>query len=597
MDHKPNLTPILILIALFQGLALLALHQSLELEVWPAVSPGWLIALYSMVIFGPEVLLLTYTREQTTSVVLWTCLYTGVIGALGYYTGTQQHVDRLDLVPGLGMTLAIATFKVVLYIQQVSRGGSLEYRILFRDSWRTALTVTLALLFSLCVSALLLLWAELFAAINIDFFQDLFSSHWFLYPVLSVAHGLGIALLRRQSNLFDTIVGILHILARIILVILCLVSVLFLAALAFTGLGPLWASGGSFLVLWLLALMLFFTNVVYQAEPERRDYPLWLHRAIYVSIVLLPIYSVISGYGLWLRVAQYGWTVERCWAFLIWALLSLFCVGYCLNMLRRRDAWMHGVGRINIALGLVVMLSMLLVNSPLVDFRKISLASQLSRLDRGKVDVEEFDYAYLRYHLAIPGDQALHALRERYADSHPRIALRIDRLLGAASDEEGDASDLQGKALASFGLEREGLPEGLWEALSRDLADELDQGYTTAAQLLPVDLNGDGETDYLLVLHHSSFVEARLFYRKSGHRKSGHLKSEYGKTEHQEAERWWSLDMSIDGPQQEGDDHPVLSEDILPSELVPVLPRWRELQIGKARLSVRPDSKRSLNDQ
>ncbi len=174
-----------------------------------------------------------------------------------------------------------------------------------------------------------MLWAALFKVIQIDFFDDLFAKQWFYYPTLSLAFAFGIIIFRNQAGVIDTITRIQQALMKFLLVILALVSVLFMLALPFTGLTPLWKTGhGSLLILCLQALMLFFLNAVYQADAESRPYPLWLHRAIYAAVALLPVYSLIACYGLMLRVEQYGWSVSRCWGLVLWAILALFSVGY-----------------------------------------------------------------------------------------------------------------------------------------------------------------------------------------------------------------------------------------------------------------------------
>lgn len=571
MDRKTDITPVLIVIAVLQGFALLGLHKSLEFDVWPAVSPGWLAALYCVALTGPELLLLTLRRERLGMILACTALYTGVVGGLGYYIGIQYTADYRSvglsgLLPGSIITLAIATFKASLYIQQLAYGGPLEYRTLLRDAWRTLLTLALALLFSAIVGGVLALWAALFVAINIDVFADLFSSEWFLYPVLSLSHGLGIALLRRKSDIFDTIIGILRILARAILVIPCLVSVMFLAALAFTGLTPLWASGGSHLVLWLLALILLFVNVVYQAEPGQHGYALWLHRAVYIAVALLPIYSAISCYGMGLRIVQYGWTIERCWAVLVWGLLTLFSLGYCLQILRYRDGWDRGLGKVNIVAGLVVMLAMLAVNSPLLDFRRIALDSQLARLESGDVPVEAFDFGYLNRELGLPGDQALRALRERYAQSDPQVVMHIDHLLGGATYETREQREQRKEAaLMALGLKRDQVPASLWSILKQDLVSELRRQSVASVQLLPLDLDNNGNTDYLLVQHSPTDIDARLYYRVE--------------------DQWWSARMQMaDSQRRRG--VVALPEDIQASDLELVSPRWQEVRVGEVRLEI-----------
>ncbi|WP_257172683.1 DUF4153 domain-containing protein [Colwellia sp. M166] len=110
---------------------------------------------------------------------------------------------------------------------------------------------------------------------------------------------------------------------KFLLPALTVVSLGFLATLPFTGLDTLWQTGtGSMLVMWLQALTLFFVNTVYQDASHERPYHHILHRLIFIGVAVLPIYSLISLYGNWLRIDQYGLTVDRCWAVLICVLLA-----------------------------------------------------------------------------------------------------------------------------------------------------------------------------------------------------------------------------------------------------------------------------------
>ena len=147
------------------------------------------------------------------------------------------------------------------------------------------------------------------------------------------------------------------------------VVVIFLAALPFTGLQPLWETGnGTALLIGMNIFALFFANAVYQ--PGRRPpYPAIVHRLLYAGTSLLPIISMLALYGMYLRIAQYGWTVERCWALVICILLALFSAGYSLGIVRRRDDWPETLGRVNVLMGSTIVALMLLVNTPLLDFR------------------------------------------------------------------------------------------------------------------------------------------------------------------------------------------------------------------------------------
>ena len=83
------------------------------------------------------------------------------------------------------------------------------------------------------------------------------------------------------------------------------------SALPFTGLEPLWSTGrGTALLLWLLAVLLFSVNAVYQDGRETEPYAPMLHTVISAVICTTPIIAALSFYGLFLRFREYGWTVE-----------------------------------------------------------------------------------------------------------------------------------------------------------------------------------------------------------------------------------------------------------------------------------------------
>ena len=402
---------VLMLIALIQGLALLLLHWSIELEFWPYESPEWLFAFYSLTLTWPTMLLLGLTHDNFKRFLLLSSGVALVAFALGLYVGLQASPVSLiashGLLAGFILTMAIGVFKALNYSQALVAAGPITYSVLFRWSWRNFLTLSQALLFAFAVWLVLLLWAVLFASIGIDFILDLFQKQWFLYPVLALANGFGVIIFRRLTHVIDSVTRLQQALMKFLLVLLAPVSVLFLLALCFTGLGALWSSGGSSLILWMQALMLFFTNAVYQDDPDLRPYGLALHRFIYVAIAILPIYSVLSFYGLSLRVDQYGWTLSRCWAFLIWLVLTVFSVGYLLGIVKFRDDWLHSLGRVNVIGGLLVMILVVLVNSPVLDLRKLTLGSQLARLNAGTIDLDNLDVGYIARHLGRPGYLAL----------------------------------------------------------------------------------------------------------------------------------------------------------------------------------------------
>ncbi|MDN2659916.1 DUF4153 domain-containing protein [Neptunomonas sp. CHC150] len=515
-DINQRLT--LLCIALFQGLALLVLHQSIEQSFWPSYNLPWLFGLYSFTLVTPTILLLALNNKANGMLYAFAMLAGSVALLLGYYTGTQvspfQPQDSYgELIPVLVGTLSIATFKGLMYIQHFTvpgRGEEPTYSRLFKLSWRNFLTFGAALVFMLCFWGILKLWGALFDAIDITFFETLFEQPHFYYPILSLANGVGIAIFRQQSGIIDTLTRIQQALMKFLLVVLIFVSIIFLLSLPFTGLTPLWESGGSLLILWMQAILLFFTNAVYQDDPNQRPYPTAIHRFIYIGLALLPIYSIISAYGLYVRIEQYGWSVDRCWAWLLWSLLTLFSCGYSWSIVSKRDNWLYRLNWINIRMGVVVLGSMLLVNTPILDFRKISAHSQINLLSHDDLVLEEVDFYYLRYNLAKPGYDALNALKAKHPDNL-KLTIKIDALF----TERGKAAAVeQDTLIATINVLNGELPESLEKPIYDMMVNNVWLfRQLSATYLQPIDLNKDQQTDYLLITEQEgNRIQIYLFY-------------------------------------------------------------------------------------
>lgn len=532
LNQQDKSTPLpsklMILISLMQGLGLLYLHQAIELHYWPHGQPEWLFAFYSVMFIWPIMLLLGLAQNNGRAMVKVTLPFTLLSGLLGYYVGHQvtpiEHIRFNALLFSFVLTMAIATFKALMYSQQWARGERVTYSALFLWSWRNFLTLSLALLFAGSFWLLLMLWASLFKAINIDFFSDLFEQRWFYYPAIALANGFGIIIFRKLTHIIDTITRLQQALIKFLLVLLSLVSLLFLGALPFTGLEPLWESGGSSLILWMQALILFFVNAVYQDEPDNWPYSVWLHRFIYISIAILPVYSLISFYGLSLRIDQYGWSLSRFWAYLIWFLLALFAIGYVWGIAKYRDSWTHQLSRTNVAIGLVVLVVMLSVNSPLLDFRKMVVADQLQRLADNKVTVEDFDLSYFRRHLARPGYEGLQILKAQYGETHPGLLIRINALYADSNNEQ--PSSTRDEFIAAITLLSDNPPEALLTAIyKQETKNHWNIQQTQQYFLQALDLDKDGDQEYLWIEKKYEHTVIKLFFQQNQQWKSSYLGS------------------------------------------------------------------------
>lgn len=515
---------VLLLIALLQGLALLILHESRLLNFWPGQDFAWLTGLYALVVSAPLLLLLSLSGVNTKAIVSRIIAFSLLVGLAGFYTGSQilpgSNSSHGELFFSLTLSLSVAGFIALLLIQHHT--GSVENLSgkLCTLSWRNALTLGWSLLFMLAVWALLMLWAGLFRLIKVDFFHELFTAPWFYYPILSMALGFGVVMFREHVHFIDTVIGLQQSMIRFLLVLLVVIALLFLVALPFTGLGVLWETGrGSTLILWLQAFLLLFVNAVYREQDAKPVYSNWLHWLVAVGVFSLPVYSVIAAYGLWLRVDQYGWSLARCTGALIWLLLAIFSLAYCAQLLRFRERYLQSLAPVNQALAWVVLIAMLLINSPLLDFRKISADSQLARLQSGELKLDEADFYYFRYSLEKPGYDALMKFKAPLGEDQADIAMRIDRIYNNGEYDPALSDVVEAAFFAALQRQSDApLPEGLEAAIT----DWLEGGVWRPTQfkggaLHQADVNGDGEIDYVLDAKATEdWRETAVFFRDGG---------------------------------------------------------------------------------
>ncbi|MEM9396316.1 MAG: DUF4153 domain-containing protein [Pseudomonadota bacterium] len=552
----------LLWVSLLQGACLYFLYGSMEALRWPATDPAWFFPLATLTVIAPLMLLLSVRRENWRAVARDVAVVSTVLSLLAAYVGMQAKpfngfpISRLTTVYVL--TIGIASFKAVIHIQRRAEGAGLSYPSLFTNSWRSFLIGALGALFAVIFYLTLVLWGALFKVIDIDFFQDLFSQEWFVIPSITFSFGVGALLFRRHTQIIDSITSILHSLIKLLLPLIVFVAVVFVSTLPFTGLEPLWDTGnGTALLLWLLAALLFFVNAVYQDGRETDPYSPLLHRAIYLGICTTPVIAALAFYGLLQRLQEYGWTVGRCWAFVTWLTLTLLSLGYVVGIIRRRDAWTEDLARANTFMGLLLMVILFFANSPLLDFRKLSLASQINRVKSGEIELAEFDFYYAKHTLARPGYLYLNQLKVEIGDNDPE-------LLAAAENPVWNATNPVNSKISWERVQRR--PADLEVPPALRAAIRKSSVFATEVEplLLAEDLDSDGVDEYVLVLlwpTNLGAATAILYY--------------------QEDDTWRPLNLSVQNP---ATNVPLLT--LMEGEVTLIDQRFKDLDIGGVRLSV-----------
>ncbi|MBX3595202.1 DUF4153 domain-containing protein [Sphingomonas sp.] len=306
---------------------------------------------------------------------------------------------------------------------------SIPYPCAHDSAWTNVVLWCLGWVFVAIVVILSFLLSELFNLIGIRFLRNWLQEGWFWRPLVGLAFGLGLALLREHSRIVRMLQKVAMLVLGVLAPVLALGLGLFLLALPFTGLQPLWDATKSttpILLACLIGALLLVNAVIGDGEDDGSGNRVLRWAAFALSLTMLPL-AAIASYALRLRIGQYGYTPERLWALTFVVLACVVATAYLVCVIRGRWRWAERVRPANLMLAMIVCGVTLLLATPLLSFNAISTRDQVARLQSGKVAPDRFDWAALAFDFGAPGRAALRRLKSSANPEIRRIAADIER--------------------------------------------------------------------------------------------------------------------------------------------------------------------------
>jgi hypothetical protein len=298
--------------------------------------------------------------------------------------------------------------------------------------WTNAILWFAAWAFVGAVFLLTLLLSELFHLIGIDFLRDLLDDGWFTTMLACGAFGGAVGLLRDRDQVLGTLQRVGRAILSVLAPVLALGLAVFVLALPFTGLQPLWeqtqATTPILLTCILGAVILANATIGNAAVEEARSAALrW--SAIALVLVMAPL-ALVAAISTGKRIGQYGFTPDRLWAAVFVLTSAAFALAYLHALVRGRAAWPEALRRANLGLAASLCLLALFLALPILSFSSISARDQLGRLEAGRVAPDGFDWAAMRFDFGPSGRRALERLAE---SSNLVVRQRAREALGARS--------------------------------------------------------------------------------------------------------------------------------------------------------------------
>ncbi len=117
-----------------------------------------------------------------------------------------------------------------------------------------------------------------------------------------------------------------------------------------------------------LLLTLAFLQLILMAIAairKKRHFPAWtgpLRCLIKTALLVAPLYVFVAAWALWLRVTQYGWTVDRLQGALAVLVLLVWSLGYFVSIVwRKGQNPLVLQGKVNLAVSLLVLVILVLL--------------------------------------------------------------------------------------------------------------------------------------------------------------------------------------------------------------------------------------------
>jgi hypothetical protein len=283
-----------------------------------------------------------------------------------------------------------------------------------RYVWTNVILWGAAWVFVLVSVLLVHLLAELFLLIGLSFLRETLRQEWVLAAIIGGALGGAIGLLRDRDRMLATFQRVATTILSVLAPVLAVGLVLFVAALPFTGLQPLWQTTRATtpVLLSVIAGAFILANAVLGNAPDEEARSRLLRwSALALSLVMVPL-AIVAAVSTWLRVHQYGFTPERLWALVFVGLVLLIALTYAWAALRGRTDWGGRIRLANVRLAFASCVVGLFLAMPILHFGAISTRDQLARLAAGRVPPAEFDWAALRFDFGPAGLRALERLRD-----------------------------------------------------------------------------------------------------------------------------------------------------------------------------------------
>lgn len=345
---------------------------------------------------------------------LWTATALAVIALTAWHRLSQSD-NHGFAPPFFNISFLLYPFLFITHelIASADQSGKAiaPYSVYNDEAWHRGVQLALAVVFTALFWGILLLGATLLGMIGFKWLGEWLQKPWIAFPLSGLAIGAAVHLGDSQPKLINGVRALVLGILSWLLPVLTAIALLFAVSLAFSGLEPLWKTKAATasLLAGCVGLVLLI-NAAYQEGDGDRKVHMVLKGSARVACGLLLVFALLAAYSLSLRILQYGLTPERVLAGLGALIAVLFGLGYTAAAVWPQGRWLRWIEAVNVTLAFVMAALFLMVVTPVGDPNRLSVESQVARLQAGKIAPDAFDWNFLRFGGQAYGKDALKAL-------------------------------------------------------------------------------------------------------------------------------------------------------------------------------------------
>jgi uncharacterized membrane protein YiaA len=423
-DHEAWPERALLLLGLGAVFGLLFHFLVRDADAWMWTNNPWQMAGATFVAVSGVVFAISLERLRWTWSIAFAAVAGLVVALVGWWNGAPE---RWGSGEGWQFFAAVIAVAIAVPLFQSARDAGrlrLEPQAVHGHVWTNLILGAAAGAFVGASFLVTLLLSELFRLIGIDLLRDMLEDGWFAWMLAGGAFGAAVGLLRDRDSMLHILQKVVRAILSVLAPVLALGLVLFVLALPFTGLAPLWSQTKMttpIVLVCILGAVVLANAVIGNAADEEARSPALRYAAMGLAWVMIPL-ALVAAISTGKRIGQYGFTPDRLWAAVFVAAAAAFAIAYLVALVRGRRAWPERLRQANVGIAAGLCLLALSLALPIVSFGAISARDQLARLQSGKVAPDEFDWAALRFDFGPSGRKALERLARTGPDRLKQLA-------------------------------------------------------------------------------------------------------------------------------------------------------------------------------